>query len=95
MRRFLRFSGTMVVNNRMAFFSDVLGHSTLTGIAIGVVLGFVDPFLPMLLFAVLLAISVNVFRQLTKAAPDTVLGAFFSLGGSFRHCVVKPWRRFC
>jgi len=71
--------GTMVVNNRMAFFSDVLGHSTLTGIAIGVVLGFVDPFLPMLLFAVLLAISVNIFRQLTKAAPDTVLGAFFAL----------------
>ena len=31
--------GTMVVNNRMSFFSDALGHSALTGIAIGVLLG--------------------------------------------------------
>ena len=27
--------GTMIVNNKMAFFSDALGHSALTGIAIG------------------------------------------------------------
>jgi len=31
--------GTMVVSNRMAFFTDVLGHSALAGIAIGVVCG--------------------------------------------------------
>lgn len=30
--------GTMIVNNKMAFFSDALGHSALTGIAIGMVL---------------------------------------------------------
>jgi zinc transport system permease protein len=35
--------GTMVVSNRMAFFTDVLGHSALTGIAIGALLGFRDP----------------------------------------------------
>ena len=29
--------GTMIVNNKMAFFSDALGHSALTGIALGVV----------------------------------------------------------
>ena len=29
--------GTMAVDNKMAFFSDALGHSALTGIAIGVV----------------------------------------------------------
>ena len=28
--------GTMAVDNKMAFFSDALGHSALTGIAIGV-----------------------------------------------------------
>lgn len=27
--------GTMIVNNKMAFFSDALGHSAFTGIAIG------------------------------------------------------------
>lgn len=26
--------GTMIVNNKMAFFSDALGHSALTGIAL-------------------------------------------------------------
>ena len=31
--------GTMIVNNKMAFFSDALGHSALTGIAIGMILG--------------------------------------------------------
>ena len=31
--------GTMVVNNKMAFFSDALGHSALTGIAIGMLFG--------------------------------------------------------
>jgi zinc transport system permease protein len=30
--------GTMIVNNKMAFFSDALGHSALTGIAIGMIL---------------------------------------------------------
>jgi zinc transport system permease protein len=75
--------GTMVISNHMAFFSDVLGHSTLTGIAIGVVLGFVDPFLPMLAFAILLAVGVNIFRRMTQAAPDTVLGVFFSMVVAF------------
>ena len=30
---------TMVVSNRMAFFSDSLGHGAFTGIAIGILLG--------------------------------------------------------
>ena len=34
--------GTMIVNNKMAFFSDALGHSALTGIALGVVMGVAD-----------------------------------------------------
>ncbi len=34
--------GTMVINNRMAFFSDALGHSALTGIAVGTIFGISD-----------------------------------------------------
>ena len=34
--------GTMIVTRRMAFFSDALGHSALTGIAVGVVMGVAD-----------------------------------------------------
>ena len=31
--------GTLVVNNGMAFFSDALGHSALTGAAVGTLFG--------------------------------------------------------
>ena len=34
--------GTMIVNKKMAYFSDALGHSALTGIAVGVVCGVAD-----------------------------------------------------
>jgi len=70
--------GTMVVGNRMAFFSDVIGHSALTGIAIGVVIGVTDPRPVMILFAALLAVLINIFLEMTKAANDTVIGVFFA-----------------
>jgi len=70
--------GTMVVNNRMAFFTDFLGHSALTGIAIGVICGFKDPTLPMIVLAVGLAVLVNIFKGLTRASMDTVLGVFMA-----------------
>lgn len=35
----LALMGTMAVSGRMAFFSDALGHSALTGVGIGIVLG--------------------------------------------------------
>ena len=31
--------GTMIVNSRLAFFSDALGHSALCGIALGSLIG--------------------------------------------------------
>lgn len=70
--------GTMVVSNRMAFFTDVLGHSALAGIAIGVLCGVQDPTWPMILMAVLLALLVNVFKGMTRASMDTVLGVFLA-----------------
>ena len=48
--------GTMIVNKKMAFFSDALGHSALTGIAIGVVLGVADTSLSMVIFAIAFAL---------------------------------------
>jgi zinc transport system permease protein len=86
--------GTMVVGNRMVFFSDVIGHSALTGIAIGVILGLADVRSAMIIFAVLLSILVNIILEKTKASSDTVMGVFaaitaalgialLSRGGSF------------
>jgi zinc transport system permease protein len=70
--------GTMVVNNRMAFFTDVLGHSALTGIALGVLLGFHDPTLPMVALAIVLAVAINALKNITRASADTVLGVLFA-----------------
>lgn len=70
--------GTMVVTNRMAFFTDVLGHSALAGIAIGIVCGIQDPTVPMLVMATGLAVLVNVLKRWTRASMDTVLGVFLA-----------------
>lgn len=70
--------GTMVVSNRMVFFTDVLGHSALTGIAVGVVMGLSDPTLPMIAIAVALAAAITLLKDLTKSSMDTVLGVFFA-----------------
>ncbi|MEF2795270.1 MAG: metal ABC transporter permease, partial [Hydrogeniiclostridium sp.] len=51
--------GTMIVNNRMSFFSDALGHSALTGIAIGVLMGVDNYLLSMLGFALLFAVGIS------------------------------------
>jgi zinc transport system permease protein len=74
--------GTLVVGKRMAFFSDVLGHSALTGIALGVIFGMQEPFWAMLFFTVILALLINLFKGLTQASSDTVLGVFFAIAVS-------------
>ncbi|MGI6448829.1 MAG: metal ABC transporter permease [Desulfitobacteriia bacterium] len=68
--------GTMVVNNRMAFFSDSLGHSALTGIALGVIMGLKDPSISMLIFALTMAIGLCAVKKVTAASTDTVIGVF-------------------
>ncbi|MFA6384041.1 MAG: metal ABC transporter permease [Candidatus Omnitrophota bacterium] len=71
--------GTVVVSNRMVFFSDVLGHSSLTGIALGCLLGFADPLWAVAIFAVILAVLINFCKARTRASADTVLGVFFAV----------------
>ncbi len=70
--------GTMIVNRKMAFFSDALGHSALTGIAVGVVFGISDINLSMLLFAVLFALLLNYISGKSGASTDTVISVFSS-----------------
>ena len=70
--------GTMAVDNQMAFFSDALGHSALTGIALGVLLGIPDPLVSMLIFGVLAALLITRIKQGRSAAADTVISVFSS-----------------
>ena len=69
---------TMVVSNRMAFFSDSLGHGAFTGIAIGVLLGSVSPLLSLVLFSVAFAIFITYIQNKSTASTDTIIGVFSS-----------------
>jgi zinc transport system permease protein len=71
--------GTMIVNNRMAFFSDALGHSALTGIALGTLLGLSDTNISMLIFAVIFALLLNKIKRRKTVSTDTVISVFSSL----------------
>lgn len=70
--------GTMIVSNKMAFFSDALGHSALTGIAIGVVLGVADTSISMIIFAVVFALLLNRISRKNTASTDTIISVFSS-----------------
>lgn len=72
--------GTMIVNNRMAFFSDALGHSAFTGIAIGIVFGLSDTNLSMVIFAVIFALLLNWIKRRNTLSTDTIISVFSSLG---------------
>ena len=69
---------TMVVSNRMAFFSDSLGHGAFTGIAVGVLLGAVSPLLSLIVFSVLFALCITYIQNKSTASTDTVIGVFSS-----------------
>ena len=71
--------GTMIVNNKMAFFSDALGHSALTGIAIGVLLGFFNINISMILFAIVFALLLNYVKNKTTYGADTIISVFSSV----------------
>ena len=70
--------GTMAVNHQMAFFSDALGHSALTGIGLGIILGLRNDLVAMLVFGIIWAILICVIKQSGSASTDTVISVFSS-----------------
>lgn len=71
--------GTMIVNNKMAFFSDALGHSALTGIAIGALLGISNMNISMIIFAIIFALLLNIIKNKTSYGADTIISVFSSI----------------
>lgn len=69
---------TMVVSNRMAFFSDSLGHGAFTGIAIGVLLGMTSPLLSLIIFSIVFAVFITYIKNRSTASTDTIIGVFSS-----------------
>src|SRR5579884_2697162 len=80
--------GSLVVGNRMAFFSDALAHCAFAGVALGLLVGFfsgADPgayqhwiTLVMVAFGVLMGLAIAFVREFTGQASDTVIGVFFA-----------------
>lgn len=71
--------GTMIVNNKMAFFSDALGHSALTGIAIGMLLGISNANISIVIFAIVFALILNYVKNKTSYGTDTIISVFSSI----------------
>ncbi|MCI5689972.1 MAG: metal ABC transporter permease [Clostridiales bacterium] len=69
---------TMVVESRMAFFSDALGHSAFTGMAIGALCGLTQPVGAAVVFSVVIALLFTLVRQKTHIASDTAISVFSS-----------------
>jgi len=69
---------TMIVTGRMSFFSDALGHSAFTGIAIGAICGLTAPTGAAVLFSVAFALLFSYVRSRSNQAADTLIGVFSS-----------------
>ena len=71
---------TMVVSNRMAFFSDSLGHGAFTGLAIGSLVGIYSPLVSLVGFSILFALLITYIKNNSSASTDTIIGVFSSTG---------------
>jgi zinc transport system permease protein len=82
--------GSLVVGNRMAFFSDALAHCAFAGVALGLLVGVLTravsggPFdtwgIPVITvtFGVLVGVAIAYVKEKTVLANDTVIGVFFA-----------------
>lgn len=69
---------TMIVTGRMSFFSDALGHSAFTGIAIGCICGVSAPTWVAVGFSVLFALLFSFAKSRSSHTADTLIGVFSS-----------------
>lgn len=86
--------GSLVVGNRMAFFSDAMAHCAFAGVALGALAvlyidGEKSPLaewlipLVMVLFGALVGAGMVYVREQTSLASDTVIGVFFAFAIGF------------
>lgn len=71
-------TSTMIVTGRMSFFSDALGHSAFTGIAIGAICGAAAPTWVAVIFSIFFALLFSYVRSRSNHAADTLIGVFSS-----------------
>ena len=69
---------TMIVTGKMSFFSDALGHSAFTGIAIGCICGLAAPTGMAVVFSIVFSLLFSFVRSRSNQAADTIIGVFSS-----------------
>src|SRR5205814_8771774 len=76
---------SLVLSNRMAFFSDALAHFAFAGVALGILMNIAgllandDWIVPvMVLFGVMTGCGIAYVKQKTVLANDTIIGVFFA-----------------
>lgn len=83
--------GSLVVGNRMAFFSDALAHCAFAGITLGLITALAvgadekSLLIPLVMvaFGVLVGLAIVFIRERTGLANDTVIGVFFAFAVGF------------
>lgn len=70
--------GTMVVNHKLAFYSDALGHSALTGIALGMLFSIDDPVISMVIFGIVFALIIYSLKNKNLSSNDTIISVVSS-----------------
>ena len=86
--------GTMVINNRMAFFSDALGHSALTGIAAGMIFGISDTNISMIVYAIIFALLGNHKKRRRTLSTDMVISGVSSFSMSIGLLILSKGGNF-
>jgi zinc transport system permease protein len=93
--------GSLIVSNRMAFFSDALAHCAFAGVALGLLVGLFAGALKdghyyqwgipatMVIFGVLVGLAIAYVREKTTLANDTVIGVFFAGAIGFGAMLLK------
>jgi zinc transport system permease protein len=83
--------GSLVVGNRMAFFSDALAHCAFAGITLGLIAALAVGLTPdsllipvvMVAFGVVVGMAIAFVRERTGLGSDTVIGVFFAFAVGF------------
>ena len=70
-------AGVQVVNFRMSFFSDAIGHSAFAGVALGLLCS-LSPGITMPLLALLIGLGIMFLKRRSSLSSDTVIGVLFS-----------------
>ena len=83
--------GVHVINLRMAFFSDTIGHSAFAGIALGLLLS-LDPHFSTVLLGLAIGLAVVAVQRRSSLSTDTVIGVFLSGVVAFGLAVVSRER---